>query len=56
MIVRVECGGPAHLVQEADDETPYAEGDVAVYRCEDCSDRWDVVLAAEDVEPDQGGS
>ena len=52
VIVCVECGGRAHLVQEADEETPYAEGDVAVYRCEDCMDRWDVIVTAEDLEPD----
>jgi len=50
VIVCVECGGRAHLVQPADEETPYREGDIAVYRCEDCLDRWDMELTAEDVE------
>ncbi len=52
VIVCVDCGGRAHLVQEADPESPYQEGDIAVYRCEDCLDRWDVELTAEDVGED----
>ena len=44
IIVCVDCGGRAHLVQEADPEQPYTEGDIATYRCEDCLDRWDLVL------------
>jgi hypothetical protein len=50
IIVCVDCGGRAHLVQPADPESPYAEGDIATYRCEDCLDRWDLVLTAEDLE------
>jgi len=50
VIVCIDCGGRAHLVQAADPESPYVAGDVAVYRCEDCLDRWDVVLEEEDVE------
>lgn len=49
VIVCVDCGGRAHLVQHADPETPYREGDIATYRCEDCLDRWDLELTAEDV-------
>ena len=52
VIVCIDCGGRAHLVQEADPESPYRAGDVAVYRCEDCLDRWDVVVEDEDVAPD----
>ena len=51
IIVCVDCGGRAHLVQPGDAESPYVEGDVAVYRCEDCLDRWDLVVTAEDLEP-----
>ena len=50
VIVCIDCGGRAHLVQPEDPESPYVAGDVAVYRCEDCLDRWDVVLEEEDVE------
>lgn len=49
IIVCVDCGGRAHLVMHADPEAPYQAGDIAVYRCEDCLDRWDVELTAEDV-------
>jgi len=51
IIVCVDCGGRAHLVQEADPESPYTEGDIATYRCEDCLDRWDIVM-----EDDSGGA
>jgi hypothetical protein len=50
IIVCVDCGGRAHLVQPNDPEDPYRSGDVAVYRCEDCLDRWDIVLEDEDVD------
>lgn len=39
-IVCVDCGGQAHLLTSADD---LEAGDVLVYRCEDCLDRWDIV-------------
>lgn len=43
-IVCVDCGGRCHLLG--------ASGGLAVYRCEDCNDRWDVVLEeAGDVAP-----
>jgi hypothetical protein len=53
IIVCVDCGGRAHLVQPADPETPYQDGDIATYRCEDCLDRWDLVVTADDLEPDR---
>ena len=53
MIVCVDCGGRAHLVQPADPETPYEEDDIATYRCEDCLDRWDLVVTADDLAPDR---
>lgn len=49
VIVCVECGGRAHLLQPADAEAPYAEGDFAAYRCEDCLDRFDLEVTAEDL-------
>ena len=51
IIVCVDCGGRAHLVQPASVDDPYEPGDVAVYRCEDCNDRWDVVVEEDDVDP-----
>jgi len=56
VIVCVECGGRAHLLQVADPEAPYTEGDWAPYRCEDCLDRFDLEVIAEDLDgsaPDQ---
>ncbi|MFM7059819.1 MAG: hypothetical protein ACKOZL_01350 [Actinomycetes bacterium] len=56
VIVCVECGGRAHLLQIADPEAPYTEGDWAPYRCEDCLDRFDLEVVAEDLDgsaPDQ---
>ena len=50
IIVCVDCCGRAHLVQPADPESPYKEGDIATYRCEDCLDRWDLVHTADDVD------
>jgi predicted nucleic acid-binding Zn ribbon protein len=53
-IVCVECGGRAHLVQALDPEAPLEPGDVAVYRCSDCAERFDIVVEEEDVANDGG--
>jgi hypothetical protein len=50
VITCVDCGGRAHLITPrlADPEDPRPEqwepGDIVTYRCEDCLDRWDLVL------------
>jgi hypothetical protein len=50
IITCVDCGGRAHLITpgRSDPEDPEAAewqpGDIVTYRCEDCLDRWDVVL------------
>jgi hypothetical protein len=50
VITCVDCGGRAHLITRPrlDPEDPEAElwapGDIVAYRCEDCLDRWDIVL------------
>jgi hypothetical protein len=44
-IVCVDCGGVAHLLTTWPADDPPAPGDVLVYRCADCWDRWDVVVA-----------
>jgi hypothetical protein len=44
-----DCGGRAHLVQVPEPDEVLEPGDVLVYRCEDCLDRWDVVVEEEDV-------
>jgi hypothetical protein len=52
-IVCVECGGTAHLVQALDPDDPPEAGDVLVYRCSECMERWDIVVDEEDVERDE---
>lgn len=42
-IVCVDCGGAAHLLNE-EPEFGYRAGDLLVYRCEDCLDRWDLIF------------
>lgn len=54
-IVCVDCGGPARLLSTWDDENPPRPGDLAVYRCVDCLDRWDVILGDPDGDPDDEG-
>jgi DNA-directed RNA polymerase subunit RPC12/RpoP len=45
----MECGGTAHLVQALDPEIPVTAGDVMVYVCGDCNQRWDVVVDEDDL-------
>ena len=42
-IVCVDCGGRCHRLSYPPDEG-FIPGDVIAYRCEDCLDRWDVVM------------
>ena len=54
VITCIDCGGRAHLLvagrsaHDVDPEDHAAEqwrpGDIVTYRCEDCLDRWDIVL------------
>lgn len=49
VITCVDCGGRCHLLSypERDEhgaDLPFRAGDVVAYRCEDCLDRWDIVL------------
>jgi hypothetical protein len=48
-IVCVDCGGRCHLLTayQRDDDgnvVPFDVDDIVAYRCEDCMDRWDIVL------------
>lgn len=52
-IVCVDCGGACHRISYAPDEG-FEPGDIVAYRCSDCNDRWDIELAAEDLEPPEG--
>ncbi len=49
-ITCVECGGRAHLITPLPEEGELELGDVLVYRCEDCLERWDIVYAEDDVD------
>jgi hypothetical protein len=53
IIVCVDCGGRAHLVQPIDPEYPPQAGDILTYRCEDCADRWDLVVDEDDLDPER---
>ena len=55
IITCIDCGGRAHLLtpRRVDDEEDagaamWEPGDIVAYRCEDCLDRWDLVLADDD--------
>ncbi len=47
-IVCVDCGGTCHLLSHPPPDEEFEPGDVVAYRCADCNDRWDVVLADPD--------
>ncbi len=47
-ITCIDCGGWCHLITRFDDEQPPAPGDLITYRCEDCLDRWDLVIPGGD--------
>lgn len=52
----IDCGGIAHLLTRPDDTGQFWPGDLVIYRCEDCMDRWDIIVPGEeDVDgPDPG--
>ncbi len=52
-IACVDCGGTCHLISHAPPDEPFEAGDVVAYRCEQCNDRWDMELSADDVGADQ---
>ena len=47
-ITCIDCGGRCHLMTRADDEWAPGPGDIVVYRCEDCHDRWDIEVPPDD--------
>ncbi|HZM30557.1 MAG TPA: hypothetical protein VFB77_08720 [Acidimicrobiales bacterium] len=47
VITCIDCGGRAHMISYPP-EDGWEPGDVVVYRCEDCLDRWDLVVPDED--------
>jgi hypothetical protein len=40
----IDCGGRCHLLTTWPEDDPPVPGDIVVYRCEDCLDRWDIVV------------
>lgn len=56
-IVCVDCGGRCHLLSHPPPDEGFQPGDIVAYRCSDCMDRWDLVVAEPDDEywePTQG--
>ena len=48
VITCIDCGGRAHLTSYPPSERDWMPGDLVVYRCEDCLDRWDLVVPDDD--------
>jgi uncharacterized Zn finger protein len=48
-IACMECGGEAVLQQVPGEDEILEAGDVLVYRCPDCGQRWDVVVDEQDL-------
>jgi uncharacterized Zn finger protein len=48
-IACMECGGAAVLQQVPGEDEILEAGDVLVYRCPDCGQRWDVVVDEQDL-------
>ena len=46
-IICVDCGGTCFVLSHVP-EDGFEPGDVVAYRCAECQDRWDVVVAADD--------
>jgi len=40
----IDCGGTCHLISKPQEWGGFDPGEVVVYRCELCLDRWDIVL------------
>ena len=53
MIVCVDCGGRCHLLTPPREDGVWMPGDIVAYRCEDCRDRWDLVLPDDEPSDDE---
>jgi hypothetical protein len=51
-ITCIDCGGRSFLLTAEREGGGWFDGDIVAYRCEDCLDRWDLVLESDD--PDAG--
>ena len=47
-IVCIDCGGRCFLLTHPPEDGIWEPGDIVAYRCEDCLDRWDLVMSDED--------
>jgi hypothetical protein len=47
-ITCIDCGEPCHLLSYPPEDGHWQPGDVVVYRCTGCGDRWDLVVSNED--------
>ncbi|MCB0968569.1 MAG: hypothetical protein KDB37_17190, partial [Ilumatobacter sp.] len=47
-ITCIDCGGRAFLLTPPREDGVWLDGDIVAYRCEDCLDRWDLVLEDHD--------
>ena len=55
VITCIDCGGRAHLLGYYSDEDPPGPGDIVSYRCQDCRDRWDLVVPEHEDDPNRIG-
>ena len=49
-ITCIDCGGRCFLLTHPPEDGIWEPGDIIAYRCEDCLDRWDLVMSDEDDE------
>jgi len=47
-ITCIDCGGRCFLLTPPREDGVWIDGDMVAYRCEDCLDRWDLVLEDDD--------
>lgn len=47
-IICIDCGGRCFLLTHPPEDGIWEPGDVVAYRCEDCLDRWDLVMSEDD--------
>ncbi|MGY6502212.1 MAG: hypothetical protein ACXIVQ_15110 [Acidimicrobiales bacterium] len=46
----IDCGSDCHLLTPPNEDGEFEPGDRLVYRCEDCLDRWDLLVPDEEAE------
>lgn len=44
VITCIDCGGRAFLLTHPPEDGVWEVGEIVAYRCQDCNDRWDLVL------------